>query len=242
MKTHQAIGLSLVLVASMGTSALAQPAMDPNDAQRAQDYQAQRDTYDAQRQTYDAQRNNYEDQRSTYDAQRRAYERRRAEYERRRADYDAQYGPGAYARYYGPEPVYEVAPGPDCRDREAGGAVVGGVLGALAGAVIGSNIGDRDDRGGGVVLGGLAGGAIGASVGAGSARCDDRGYYYAYDQTFPYREGPWEEGRASGRYDYGYYSAHHCRLAIARGHWRDRDEDRYVRVCPDGEGRYRLAD
>jgi hypothetical protein len=106
VKTHQAIGVSLILVAGMGAPALAQPAPDPNYVQSAQDYQSQRDAYAVQRQTYDAQRD-------TYDAQRRTYERQRHAYERRRAEYDAQYGPGAYARYYGPEPVFAVGRDPD---------------------------------------------------------------------------------------------------------------------------------
>lgn len=106
MKTLQAIGVSLILAAGMGAPALAQPAQDPNYTQSAQDYQAQRDTYAVQRQDYDAQR-------GTYEAQRRAYERQRHAYELRRAEYDAQYGPGAYARYYGPEPVYAGDRGPD---------------------------------------------------------------------------------------------------------------------------------
>jgi hypothetical protein len=106
VKTLQAIGVSVVLIAGLGASASAQPATDPNYVQSAQDYQSQRDAYAVQRQTYDAQRD-------TYEAQRRTYERQKHAYERRRAEYDAQYGPGAYARYYGPEPVYAGDRGPD---------------------------------------------------------------------------------------------------------------------------------
>ena len=86
-----------------------------------------------------------------------------------------------------------------------------------------------------------ASGAVGATVGRSTARCDEGGYYFSYDQTYPYREGEWEHGR-SGRYDYDHYSRRGCRLAVAPAHWGDGDEYRYVRVCPDERGHYRITD
>ena len=54
-------------------------------------------------------------------------------------------------------------------------------------------------------------------------------------------DGDWEHGR-SGRYDYDDYRRHGCRLAVAPTHWGDGDDYRYVRVCPDDRGNYRIAD
>ncbi|MHB8530861.1 MAG: hypothetical protein ACYC8V_15285, partial [Caulobacteraceae bacterium] len=184
--------------------------------------------------------------RGDYEARRRAYQFQLRAYEQARRDYDAQYGVGAYERFYA-APVYEEAAPvygdrDACADRRTGGAVAGGLIGALAGSVIGSNVAEHGERAGGAVLGGVVGGVAGAAIGASAARCDERGYYYAYDQTYPYREGGWEEGRRSGRYDYAWYRDHNCRLAVARGRWEDRDEERYVRVCPDADGRYRLTE
>src|SRR5258708_6663017 len=81
--------------------AFAQPTYDPNDdpdyARSVQDYQSQTDTYAGRVE-------DYANQRDTYENQRQAYERQRRDYERARAEYDAQYGVGAYERYYGPAP------------------------------------------------------------------------------------------------------------------------------------------
>jgi len=177
------------------------------------------------------------------------YERRLAEYDRARADYDRRYGSGAYARQYGPAPVWDAnAYGRDttyagayadpCRGQRSTNTVAGGLIGALAGAALGSNVAARNARPEGAVLGALVGGALGANIGKSSAKCDQGGYYYSYDQTVPYREGRYDRARRSGRYDYSYYNRQRCRLAPApiRG-----DEYRYVRVCPDGEGRYRIT-
>ncbi len=72
---------------------------------------------------------------------------------------------------------------------------------------------------------------------AGKARCDQAGYYYNYADTVPYRESRYAR---SGDYDYRYYSRNRCRLAPAPV---DATGDvRYVRVCPDGYGQYRIVD
>ena len=88
------------------------------------------------------------------------------------------------------------------------------------------------------MLGALVGGGIGLGVGRASAKCDERGYYYSYDQTIPYRESDYDRARRSGRYDYAYYDPAGCRLATAPVNGSDY---RYVRVCPDGTGRYRIT-
>jgi hypothetical protein len=228
--------------------------------QDRQDYEARKDAYDARKEAYDARRDNYEVSRADYRAARAQYERRRAVWERARANYDARYGYGAYIRVYGPAPVWDTArwgpyDAPDatyygrptayvappvvtCRNDHSA-ATAGGILGALAGAALGSNIAARHHRGDGAVLGGVVGLGVGAAVGAAHDRyrCDTRGPYYSYNDTIAYRESP---DFRSGRYDYAYYDRMHCRLAPAPVDPDGRDY-RYVRVCPDADGRYRIT-
>ncbi len=99
----------------------------------------------------------------------------------------------------------------------------------------------RGDRTEGAVLGAVAGGALGAAVGssAATARCDTRGYYFSYDQTYPYREVA--DNGYGGRSNYGYYRDRRCRLAVAPAYVNGYTDYRYVRVCPDGSGRYRIT-
>jgi hypothetical protein len=232
-----------------------QPSPQYEDQQRQ--YQRDRSDYDARKDAYDARRDSYEVSRGDYQAARAAYERRHADWERARADYDARYGYGAYARVYGPSPAWDEARwgsyAPDagyygrpttyvgpvtCRNDHSA-ATAGGILGALAGAALGSNIAASGHRTGGAVLGGLVGAGIGASVGNAHDRyrCDTRGPYFSYNDTIAYREAP---DYRSGRYDYGYYTRMRCRLAPAPIDNDGRDY-RYVRVCPDADGRYRIT-
>lgn len=211
------------------------------DAQ--QSYQDQQQQYQNQRGAYDARTKSWQDRRDTYDAQRDNYSNERADYEQQRADYDAQYGPGAWELRYGYNRAdrggYDYYRGSPCERRQSGGAVAGGVIGALAGAAIGSSIAGAGAHTTGAVLGGLAGGAVGASVGSSAAQCDTTGYYFSYDETYPYRLA------GSGGYDgargYDYYRRRSCRLAIAPAYIEGSLDDRYVRVCPDGAGRYRIT-
>jgi uncharacterized protein YcfJ len=215
------------------------------------------DQYRRDMRDYQANQAQYQDQQADYAQARADYEARRARYERERARYDARYGYGAYARVYGPAPVWDSAyydrdrdasaygrnasyvdP---CASKKTNGKVAGGVIGALAGAALGSNVAANGRGTEGAVLGAVVGGAIGASVGnaAAKARCDEAGYYYNYADTMPYRESRGDRYARSGEYDYGYYQRQRCRLAPAPN---DRYGDvRYVRVCPDGQGRYRIT-
>jgi len=184
---------------------------------------------------------------ASYDS-RADYDRRLADYERARASYDRRWGYGAYERRYGPPPAWSagdygrdtsyVSSDPSCRNRRDNNSVAGGLIGALIGGALGSNIAARNARTEGAVLGALVGGGIGVGVGRSSAKCDDGGYYYSYDQTIPYRESDYDRARRSGRYDYSYYSNQRCRLAPAPVAG---DQYRYVRVCPDSDGRYRIT-
>jgi hypothetical protein len=113
------------------------------------------------------------------------------------------------------------------------------VIGALVGAVAGSNLAARNAKPEGTVLGALVGAGVGASIGNASAkgRCDDRGQYWTYDDTVAYRES--SRYRASSGAAYDNYRQR-CRLAPADTDYNGRVETRYVRVCPDSEGRYRV--
>lgn len=218
--------------------------------------------YQAQQRSYQQQQDSYQDRREDYDAQRLAYENRRAQYERDRDAYDRRHGRGAYERVYGAW-RYEPAPyaggqyGYDasatayydryrdspCEQRRDSRSVAGMIIGALAGAAIGSNVAATDVQTEGAVLGAVVGGAVGANVGRSTARCDNRGYYYQRSETIPYREGRYyrERGQYSGQYGYRQYSRKGCRLAPAPAEYGGQVEYRYVRVCPDRQGRYRIT-
>lgn len=186
---------------------------------------------------------------ASYDS-RAEYERRLSDYERAQRDYDRRYGRGAYERAYGPPPVlsasdyardasYVASNDPSCSNSKTNRSIAGSVIGALIGSALGSNIAASGVRTEGAVLGALVGGGIGLGVGRASAKCDDRGYYYSYDQTIPYRESDYDRARRSGQYDYTYYDRAGCRLAPAPVN--SNDDYRYVRVCPDSDGRFRVT-
>ncbi|MDO8379248.1 glycine zipper 2TM domain-containing protein [Phenylobacterium sp.] len=237
--------------ALVATAMLAMAAPAFAQYQPTQQYQRDMRNYEQEQADYQAKLADYERARADYDA-------RRDRYERDRARYDARYGYGAYARNYGPAPAWGSADadryGRDtsytgsayadpCRSyRNNNSQVAGGLIGALAGAALGSNIAARNARTEGAVLGAVVGGALGASIGkqAGKAKCDQAGYYYNYAETKPYRESRYDRGQRTGQYDYSYYSRQRCRLALAPTD-NYGDEVRYVRVCPDSQGRYRIT-
>lgn len=247
--------LTLATVLALGAGSVsAQTYSTPGyDAWRAQQQQYQR-----QQSQYQDQRDAYNDRQDNYQAERADYEARRAKWERDRAAYDARYGYGAYVRRYGEwryegyrpgNDGYAQGYGPDyayrdnpCERRRSNNTTAGGVIGALAGAAIGSNVAARNARTEGAVLGALVGAGVGASVGRSTAQCDTNGYYYSYNQTYPYREGGYYRGAdSSGRYNYRWYARRGCRLAVAPAYYGGRQDYRYVRVCPDNRGRYRIT-
>jgi hypothetical protein len=209
--------------------------------------------YQQDQQQYQNDRAAYDASRADYAAARRDYDRRRADWEAARANYDARYGYGAYVRVYGPQPVWDTArwgpydaPAAGYYGRDTAyaegcqpnnnGAVTAGIIGALAGAALGSNVAASGVRTEGAVLGGVVGAGVGAAVGHAHDRykCDARGPYFSYNETIPYREAA---GYGTGRYQD--YSRMRCRLAAAPID-RDGRDYRYVRVCPDPDGRYRI--
>lgn len=258
------IGMASALALATAAPVYAQQYRPTDDyVQRQREYDAQRDQYEAQRNQYEASRENYRESRRNYADARRDYDRRLAEWSRARAIYDRRYGYGAYARLY-PRPVwdttvwtrYESPPYAGYYGRNAsasavpcssssggsGNTVAGGLIGALAGAVLGSQVASRGARTEGAVLGGVAGAVIGGSIGNATDRdrdykCDSRGPYFSYSETVPYREG---SRRYSSSYNRDYYTRQRCRLAAAPVDSYGRDL-RYVRVCPDEQGRYRIT-
>jgi uncharacterized protein YcfJ len=257
MKHVMKIGMASALALATALPAVAQ------QYRPTPEYQRQQDAYDAQKSQYDDQRAQYEERRQDYReasrdsrAARRDYEQRLAEWNRAQVIYDRRYGRGAYARVYA-RPVwdqtywssYEAPPyaGYYGRNSAASGVpcntsnntAAGGVIGALAGAVLGSQVASRGARTEGAVLGGVAGAVIGGAVGNANAKykCDSRGPYFSESDTVAYREG---RNRYASSYDYNYYENRRCRLAAAPVDAYGRDV-RYVRVCPDDQGRYRIT-
>jgi hypothetical protein len=247
-------------------SALALATAAPAAAQYYQptpQYQQDLYRYQQQQRDYQNRQQAYQYRRADYEAARIDYERRRADWERARAAYDARWGYGAYIRRYGPAPVWDVqqwagypvpayaapyanyygsnaaAVAPASVRCNNNSTVTAGVIGALAGAVLGSNVAARNARTEGAVLGAVVGGALGAGVGRANDRykCDTRGPYFTRAETIPYREA----------YGYGNVPVQErrwrtmgCRLAAAPVDTYAPDY-RYVRVCPDTSGRYRLV-
>jgi len=247
--------LSLVAILTMGASAtaFAQTYTGP-DAQAA--YQQQLKDYQDQQQTYQDQRQSYDDasaaaraKRDAYNARSAQYSEDRAAYQLERDDYDAKYGAGAWESRYGysyhraddQADYYRYYRDSACERRAGGDAVAGGVIGALAGAAIGSNVAARGAHDEGAVLGAAIGGSVGASLAANAASCDANGYYFTREQTYAYREPDLYAGAFSGRHDYRTYRGMGCRLATAPAYADGETDYRYVRVCPDPDGRYRIT-
>jgi hypothetical protein len=257
------LSLAAALLTGSAATALAQGYVDPADQAR---YQRQLENYRDRQTQYQYERRDYQDRRDAWESERRNYDDRRAswaatrdEYLRERADYDARYGAGAWDRGYewrngyvyrrtGDDWRRDYASSP-CERNSSSGAVAGGVIGAIAGAALGSNLAGRGDRTTGGILGGVAGAALGATVGSsiakthGPAHCDSRGYYFTYDQTVPLRMAAngYYSGRYSGRYGYDYDRRRGCRMAAAPATVNGYTDYRYVRVCPDSRGRYRIT-
>ncbi len=270
MKSNKPLNIALAAVLMAGTAipltASAQSyrgAPAPAQAQTYEQWLDQQDDYARDRREYDAARaewerkdRDYQNRLARYQDRRQDYEMRRAQWERDRAEYDRRNGYGAYVRRYGewrydPDGRYvdnrggrdDYAQWRDerCERRETRSQVVGGLIGALAGAAIGNNVAASNAQTEGSVLGALVGAGVGAKIGEKVADCDEDGYYYTYAQTYEYREPRYNRGQRSGRYDRNWYINNRCRLAVAPTEWGGRTDYRYVRVCPDRRGRYRIT-
>jgi hypothetical protein len=116
------------------------------------------------------------------------------------------------------------------------GAIAGGLLGAVAGGVVGSTVAHEGNKTEGALLGGVVGGGLGALVGHAhdKHKCDQRGVYWSYSDTAPLQADNTvaTDPRASE------FTSRGCRLAPAAVNGQPA---RYVTVCPDADGRYRIT-
>ena len=244
------------------------PAPSPQDtySQQQQDYQASQDAYRNRVDNYQNRVQDYRERQDDYQGRRAAYEQQKAEadaqmaaYVRARDAYDARWGAGAYDRnrpagyiarpadfapfqdYAATAPVVTVAPYHDmCRERGNVNAAAHGYIAPMAAGAVGYNAAARSPRDG-AVLGGLVDARSEDRLNRSVAGCDGVGYFFGYDQTFPYRETAADMGRRSGRYSYSRYVDMRCRLAVAPAEVSGNTDYRYVRVCPDRMGRYRIT-
>jgi hypothetical protein len=251
MKPHLTMTAASALALAIALPAMAQQYRPTPEYQRDLDeYHAAQDRYEQRREAYQDRREDYRADRADYDAARRDYDRRLADWDRARTDYDRRYGAGAYARRY-PRPAWDTqrwgaydngygrgtSAAQACNSDNS--AVAGGVIGALAGAILGSQVAGHGARTEGSVLGGLAGAGLGAVVGHehDKYKCDRSGPYFTYNETVAWREG---RGRYDTRHERSWYRRNGCRLAAAPVDSYGRDI-RYVPVCPDSKGRFRIT-
>jgi hypothetical protein len=175
----------------------------------------------------------------------------------------AQAQPYGQYGYYGdaPPPGYGYNP---CQ-REAGNrGVIGALVGGGIGATVGSQLAANHHRTDGSVLGGVLGALVGAGVGHSTAACDHayapppppppappaQAYdgYDDYGPAYPQQgrwDGAWAYGRGGERYPIAHAAAgpDGCTLAESPVYLPDgRVEKRFVRVCLDERGRYRVVD
>ena len=170
-------------------------------------------------------------------------------------------GGGAYQSegYYDP-----------CRRSTTQRGTGGGLAGAGIGAAIGSGVSGRGAKTEGAVLGGLLGAVIGSNIGKNSAACTP-GTPPPPPPPPAYNQGAYNQPPEADRYDpyysdsryddrrdgYSYESersytvtqdqaradANGCTLAESPIYLPDgRVQKRFVRVCPDAQGRYQVVD
>jgi hypothetical protein len=142
----------------------------------------------------------------------------------------------------------------------------GSLLGAAIGAAVGSGIAGKHNRTEGAVLGGVLGAVMGANTGKNSAACGQTKTYdrqvnnSGYDSDDSYEVYSTQVYRGyspyQGRRDHGYRSydrdygrsvaerssSDQCTLAESPIYMPDGSvQKRFVRVCPDANGRYQVV-
>jgi type II secretory pathway pseudopilin PulG len=139
-----------------------------------------------------------------------------------------------YAGTYGANSSYSPQP---CSTSSSSGGVNIGVLAALAQAALGGGSSASS-----VLSQAVLGAGVDRSTGSSTVsgvKCDSRGPYYSYNQTQPYREGYYDSyGRWQATATARAYA--NCRIAAAPADTYG-SQYRYVRVCPDSSGRYRIT-
>lgn len=169
------------------------------------------------------------------------------------------YGSGAYDQ----RPYYD-----ECQRSTTQRGTGGGLAGAGIGAAIGSGIAAKGARTEGAVLGGLLGAVIGTNVGKHSAACTPGRAPppppppppVAYNEPPPPPPSSYEDARRDAERDSYYertYERHEgyrvadrpkadingCTLAESPIYLPDgRVQKRFVRVCPDANGKYQVVD
>lgn len=150
-----------------------------------------------------------------------------------------------------------------CRRSTTQRGTGGGLAGAGLGAVIGGSVSGNGAKTEGAVLGGLLGAVIGSSIGKNSAACSPaapppppsnayNGYDDGYDAR-PYGNARYEDTRRdaerdayrsdSYRVNQGSADVNGCTLAESPIYLPDgRVQKRFVRVCPDAQGRFQVVD
>jgi hypothetical protein len=175
----------------------------------------------------------------------------------------SSYGSGAYDNrgyYYDP-----------CQRSTTNRTTGGGLAGAGIGMALGSGIAARGHRTDGAVLGGVLGAVVGSMAGKSSAACrpgqappppppPPAAYNGSYEDP-AYRSGSYEDARRdAGRDSYyersyerregyrvsdssGQADVNGCTLAESPIYLPDgRVQKRFVRVCPDANGKYQVVD
>ena len=173
------------------------------------------------------------------------------------------YGPSSYGGAYNNSGYYD-----PCRRSTTQRGTGGGLAGAGLGAVIGSGVAGHGAKTEGAVLGGLLGAVIGSNIGKNSAACTPGAVppppppppsaYNSYDNDrYDDRaDSRYEDARSEAdrdAYRRGSYSyrveqrsssdINGCTLAESPIYLPDgRVQKRFVRVCPDAQGRYQVVD
>jgi len=175
----------------------------------------------------------------------------------------SSYGSGAYDRqgyYYDP-----------CQRSTTNRTTGGGLAGAGIGMALGSGIAARGHRTDGAVLGGVLGAVVGSMAGKSSAACrpgqappppppPPAAYNGSYEDP-AYRSGSYEDARRDADRDSYYERSYErregyrvsdrsgqadvngCTLAESPIYLPDgRVQKRFVRVCPDANGKYQVVD
>lgn len=151
-----------------------------------------------------------------------------------------------------------------CRRSTTQRGTGGGLAGAGLGAAIGGSVAGNGAKTEGAVLGGLLGAVIGSSIGKNSAACAPGATpppptaYNSYDNRYdarPYDDPRYEDARRdaerdaysreseSYRVDQRSADVNGCTLAESPIYLPDgRVQKRFVRVCPDAQGRFQVVD
>ncbi|WP_419255422.1 hypothetical protein ACN2C6_08105 [Caulobacter sp. ErkDOM-YI] len=153
-----------------------------------------------------------------------------------------------------------------CRRSTTQRGTGGGLAGAGLGAAIGGSVAGNGAKTEGAVLGGLLGAVIGSKIGRNSAACASGATpppppptaYNRYDNGYdarPYDDPRYEDARReadrdayrqdsySYRVDQRSADINGCTLAESPIYLPDgRVQKRFVRVCPDAQGRFQVVD